>query len=291
MTGGKIQPGPSAKQERHAEQIDKICSPLSGVARIVFVSCKGGVGKTTLTAAVGGSIARERGDRVIAVDVNTDLGNLAERFSQSGGPHANIETLASLREAPRYATVREYTVQNRDRLECLASQSDPSSTYTLNAQDYTAAMSILESHYNVVLLDYGTAITAPLFTTIASEATGLVIVAAQNSDGVKGARKTLMWLQSHGFGSMLPRTVVALNATDRGKPLIYLDKAKDFLHETAPSIPFEVIPIPYDPHLAEGTAIEHSKLRTKTKKSLQELAAAMAEHYPLRHAGSHHQGI
>ena len=97
-----------------------------------------------MTVAAGSAIARERGDRVIAVDVNTDLGDLSARFNENGGSQANIEALSSLRHAGSYSNVRVYTVQNDDRLEMLGSQNDPRSSYTLNGEDYGATMEILE---------------------------------------------------------------------------------------------------------------------------------------------------
>jgi hypothetical protein len=99
MTFGLIKPGPSAKQQRDEELIRRIRASLLDVYVIAFVNSKGGVGKTTMAVAAGNAIARERGDRVIVVDVDTDLGNLSARFREHGGPKANIEALASLPNA------------------------------------------------------------------------------------------------------------------------------------------------------------------------------------------------
>ena len=112
-----------------------------------------------------------------------------------------------------------------------------------------------------------------------------MVVAAQNQRGVIGAAKTLMWLQSHGFGALLHRTVVALNATDRGRALVDVDKAEAFLRGDG-SIPIEVVRIPYDAHLAEGGAVEYDALESSTRKALLELAATVADHYPLRYAST-----
>ncbi|OOK65182.1 cobQ/CobB/MinD/ParA nucleotide binding domain protein [Mycobacterium kansasii] len=179
MTFGLVTPGPSAKQEEHEKLIRSITAPLLDVYVVAFVSAKGGVGKTTMTVAAGSAIARERGDRVIAVDVDTDLGNLSSRFEQKGGPDANIEALSSLRDASSYPNVATFTVQNKDRLEMLGAQNNPRSSYTLNTQDFEATMQILRKHYNVILLDCGTAITSPLFSTIANHVDSLVVVASQ----------------------------------------------------------------------------------------------------------------
>lgn len=92
MTFGLINPGPSAKQLRDEELVRRIRASLVDVYVVAFVNSKGGVGKTTMAVAAGNAIARERGDRVIVVDVDTDLGNLSSRFHESGGPKANIES-------------------------------------------------------------------------------------------------------------------------------------------------------------------------------------------------------
>ena len=278
MTFGLITPGPSAAQVQAEELIRRIRSSLVDVYVVAFVNAKGGVGKTTMTVAAGSAIARERGDRVIAVDVDTDLGNLSSRFHEHGGPRANIEALSSLQNAGSYSSVRIFTVQNDDRLELLAAQNDPRSSYTLNSQDFESAMKILKMHYNVVLLDCGTSITSPLFATIAKQVDSLVVVAPQDAPGLNGAWSTLSWLQAHGFGRLLPRTVVALDATAKGKPMVDLDEVEATFREQIS----DVIRVPYDAHLAEGGGIDFATLNKRTRKALMNLAGAVAQHYPAR---------
>jgi MinD-like ATPase involved in chromosome partitioning or flagellar assembly len=280
MTFGRLTPGPSAKQEAYEELIRRIKAPLADTYVVAFVNAKGGVGKTTMTVGTGCAIARERGDRVIAVDVDTDLGNLSSRFEQKGGPKANIEALASLKDPSSYPTVRTYTVQNDDDLEMLAAQNDPRVSYTLNSQDFETTMKILRLHYNIVLLDCGTAITSPLFSTIAKHLDALVIVASQDPPGLNGAWSTLTWLHSHGFSALLPRTVVTVNAPFRGKALVDLDEADNIFREQVPDV--RVIRVPYDVHLAEGGDVSFDELKSRTRKALKELAGAVAEQYPVR---------
>jgi MinD-like ATPase involved in chromosome partitioning or flagellar assembly len=239
-----------------------------------------------MTVAVGSAIARERGDRVIAVDVNPDLGDLSSRCGEHGGPQTNIEQLVALQHTERYSNVRGVTVQNSDRLEVLGAQNDPRSGYMLGSQDYVTTMRILETHYNVVLLDCGTAITAPLFSTVASDVTGLVVVASQTLRGVNGALSTLQWLHAHGHGRLLPGTVVALNATAPGAPLIDMEAVEDRFRQHVA----EVVKVPYDPHLAEGSAVEFGALKPRTRKALLEVAGAVAQHYPARHVRLQHGG-
>lgn len=275
ITGGRINPGPSAEQQHAAELIRRIRGSLDGVHKVAFVCAKGGVGKSTMAVAVGNVIARVRGDRVIAVDVDPDLGDLSARFGERGGPQANIEQVASLQNSERYSNVRVHTVVNNDRLELLSAQNDPKSTYTLGPEDYAATMKILELHCNVILLDCGTSITDPLFSRIASDVSGLVVVASQDVRGVEGALATLDWLYAHGFDWLLPQTVVALNATRDGQPLIDLKVVENEFGKFVP----EVFRVPFDPHLAEGVAVDLSTLKPRTRKAVLELAGGVAQHY------------
>lgn len=283
VTKGLINPGPSAKHEREELELDAIRAPLAGVAKVAVISLKGGVGKTSMTVGIGNTVATARGDRVIAVDVDPDLGDLDVSFSQAGGADANIERLAALTDAGRYSNIRFHTVQNVDRLEALGAQNDPRSSYILNATDYVSAIRILELHYNVILLDCGTGISTPLFAKIAAEVTGLVVVAAQDARGIRGARQTLHWLHAHGFDRLLSRTVVLTNATRPGKPTINLDDEEVYFRERVA----KVVRIPYDRALNDGAAIELKSLAKPTRAKLTEAAAAIAEHFPARHPARH----
>ena len=79
VTRGHINPGGSRQELEQQQLFDAIRAPLRGDYRIAVMSLKGGVGKTTTTVALGGVFAQTRGDRVIAIDANPDLGTLAQR--------------------------------------------------------------------------------------------------------------------------------------------------------------------------------------------------------------------
>jgi MinD-like ATPase involved in chromosome partitioning or flagellar assembly len=171
--------------------------------------------------------------------------------------------------------VRVHTVLNNDRLELLSAQNNPKASYTLGPEDYSATMEILERYCNVILLDCGTSITDPLFSTIAGDVTGLVVVASQDVRGVEGALATLDWLYAHGFERLLPQTVVALNATRGGRALVDLKVAENELGKFVSS----VFRVPYDLHLAQGLAVDFSALKPQTRKAALELAGGVAQHY------------
>lgn len=155
-------------------------------------------------------------------------------------------------------------------------QNDPRSTYKFGPEDYGAAMQILETHCNVILLDCGTPVNGPLFSNILNDVTGLVVVASEDVRGVEGALVTLDWLGAHGFGRLLQHTVVVLNAIQKTRSLVDCGAAENQFRKRVP----DFFRIPYDPHLATGLAVDFSSLKRRTRNAVLDLAGGLAQHYP-----------
>ena len=142
MTGGYINPGDSARNARADELLQRIQTPLRGDYRIAVMSLKGGVGKTTTTVTLGGVFASLRGDRVIAIDANPDLGTLAQRVAAPGP--STIRDLLAATDTSRYPQVRSYTTQAKSRLEVIGSERDPAFSESFSEMDYRRAIDILQ---------------------------------------------------------------------------------------------------------------------------------------------------
>jgi hypothetical protein len=89
-----INVGDSPRVSHRNSLAARVNRPLAGCYRIALLSLKGGVGKTTITATLGGTFASIRGDRVVAVDVNPDRGTLSAKVSAEGKEqlHLRCET-------------------------------------------------------------------------------------------------------------------------------------------------------------------------------------------------------
>ena len=284
LTFGLVKLKPSAKQEAEAEQKALVSAPLAKVHRIAIVGGKGGIGKSTVTAALLSYVAFLRGDRVIAVDANPDQGTLAARIDEKPSPEGTVEHLALKGHVPDHQGVRVHTVQNKHRLEVLGSQRDPQSRFKFNEQHYLTLDQILQTHYGVTGWDCGTTLESELFRTVASTVNAFVVVVQQSIPGVRDGLHTLAWLQAQGFGQVLKSTVVVLNATGRGKPLIDLEATESKFAADYPGIP--VLRLSYDRHLDEGGPIDLDRLKKRTRKELLAIAAACSEHYPARHVAA-----
>ena len=237
------------------------------------MSLKGGVGKTTTTVALGGVFAQTRGDRVIAIDANPDLGTLAQRAATA--PPATIRDLLAAPDTDRYPQVRAYTNQASSRLEVIGSERDPAVSEAFSEDDYRRAIDILQHHYNVILTDCGTGLMHSAMAGVLDLANTLVLVTSPALDGAQSASATLDWLNLHGYDQLAANAVVVISASAPGKPTIDMDKvANHFASRTR-----AVHTIPYDRHLAEGAVVDLERMAPATLKAYQHLAATVASDF------------
>jgi MinD-like ATPase involved in chromosome partitioning or flagellar assembly len=272
VTGGKVNLGLSRTDRRRADLIERARTPVGGCYRLAVISLKGGVGKTTTTAALGAVFADLRGDRVIALDANPDRGTLAERAPRESG--ATVRHLLAAREnLHRYADVREFTSQSPTRLEVLASDSDPHVSAAFSEQDYRDTVDILERFYNLVLTDCGTGLLHDAMRGILGLANSLVVVSSASLDGARSASATLDWLEAHGFDHLAQNAVVVISSVRPGGGIVDVLQLEDHFASRCR----DVVTIPYDPHLESGGVLDLTELEDETADAYRELAAAVGE--------------
>ncbi|MDH2413915.1 MinD/ParA family protein [Nocardioides sp. CER19] len=271
-SGHALNPGLSSGDRRRAELENRMRTPIAGSRRVVVMSRKGGVGKTTMTLALGSIFAMLRGDRVVAVDANPDAGNLAHRVAP---PHSRRIT-DLLREVDRissYSVLREFTSQAvESRLEVLASDDDPRIGQALGREEYHALITLLDRFYNLILLDTGTGILDSANQGLLEEADQLVLVLGPGLDGGRAAALTLDWLDEHGFERLVVRAVVVINGVrDRN------DRTHDRMRRHFERRCQQVLTVPWDPELATGAQTRVTSLRRQTRDDLVQVAAAVAD--------------
>jgi putative peptide zinc metalloprotease protein len=274
VTSGAVNPGPSAEEARQAATLARVTAPISGSRRVVVMSRKGGVGKTTITLALGSMFALLRGDRVIAVDANPDAGNLAHRVT-TPADRTITDVLRSIDQISSYADLRAFTAQSTEsRLEVLASDDDPKIGLALNRRAYHQVIQLLDHYYNLILLDTGTGILDSANQGLLTEADQLVIVLRPALDGARAAALTLDWLSEHGYGELVARAVVVINASRR-KSDVPIERIEDhFARRCA-----KVVSVPWDRALETGAQTGLSNLSPDTRTALVELSAAVADNF------------
>lgn len=273
----RINPGESPAEIRERELTARVNQPLQRCHKIATLSLKGGVGKTTITATLGGTFASLRGDRVVAVDANPDRGTLSQKIP--------LETSATvrhlLRDAPkvrRYGDVRRYTSQGPSRLEVLASEQDPAVSEAFSEADYRDTIGLLERYYNIVLTDCGTGLMHSAMYGVLGLADQLIIVSSGSIDGARSASATMDWLEAHGHSDLVHDAVAVINSVRRGSGNVDLNRVAEHFAGRCRA----VVRIPFDPHLEEGAEVDLAKLGNATRLALLELAAHVADGFGTR---------
>jgi putative peptide zinc metalloprotease protein len=223
--------------------------------------------------ALGSTFAMLRGDRVVAVDANPDAGNLAHRVAP---PHDRTITdvLRDLDSITSYSTLRSYTAQALEsRLEVLASDDDPGIGMALGRDDYHRLVQLLDRFYNLILLDTGTGILDSANQGLLTEADQVVLVVRAGIDGGRAGALTLDWMDEHGFDDLVSRAVVVVNAQRNGAA------PPDLMRRHFEKRCARVVTVPWDDALEQGALTDMSSLHRRTRDSLVDIAAAVADNF------------
>ncbi len=263
-----------SKRARARKELDRrISAPLNGGARFVPVlSRKGGVGKTTVTTLLGMALADARDDRIIAVDANPDRGTLAERVARTSGK--TVRDLVRLRaEVVGFNDLSSIVARDETRLDVLASDADPRVSEAFSDRDYLDVASLAAHYYSIVLTDTGTGIVHSVMGATLDLADQLVVVSGLSVDEARLASETLTWLETNGYADQVRGAIVVLNAARPGTPLVRPEELESHFRTRVRS----VVRMPYDPHIAAGSAIAFRDLQPATRLAARELAASVVE--------------
>ncbi len=273
VTRGHWNPGMSEKERRIRERERQIARQLRGKHVTAFFCLKGGISKTSTTAATSIAMANLRPDPVFAIDANPDAGDLAERLV--GRSHAGItelsrrvETIGSLDDLSRYTLTA-------GRLTMLPGEPNPELGDSLSALDFRRIMGVVQRYYNVVQVDCGTGVTHPLMRGILEFADTVVIPASWSITGAKRAAESIEWLASHGFAHLANTCIVVLTAKDLVSRSVDKDAVRAHLAQAA-----DLIVVPSDPHVADGSLIDWEQLGPRTREAYLDIAAAITRRFP-----------
>jgi MinD-like ATPase involved in chromosome partitioning or flagellar assembly len=268
--------GPGKDESYELSLRDQIRGIVRTTFPIAVLNVKGGVGKTVVCETLGSVFADVRGDRVIAVDLDADAGNLVDRHGRQSS--MSLLDLASDTSVSRYLDVRAHTSMNGSRLEVLAAPDYPRTDRRVERDDVLNTMAILRDHYSLVLMDCGTTLKSPLMEAVLREARALVVVCGASLDAMKETQLTLEWLRHNSFQHLLESTVLAINNTEPGKSTTLVAKAVDhFSREVRPE---RVIVVPFDQHVHDGREIFLELLSKKSRRRYLEMAAVLSHLFP-----------
>ena len=279
ISGGRINVGDGRKARERKQLTGRIAAHLPGTARFVPVlSRKGGVGKTTVTALLGMALADARDDRVIAVDANPDRGTLAERIV---GTHSKSvrDLVRAQHDVSGFHDITALVARDATRLDVLASDADPRVSEAFGDADYRDVATVAAQYYSLVLTDSGTGIVHSVMGATLDLADQLIIVSGLSVDEARLASETLTWLETNGHADLARESIVVLNQSTPGAPLVRLSELESHFSTRAK----HVLRIPYDAQIAGGGAIDFTRLQPETRRAAREIAATLIE--SLRLAG------
>jgi MinD-like ATPase involved in chromosome partitioning or flagellar assembly len=271
-SGGRVNPGVSEAEAQRNALLRRVRRQLPGAHQIAVSSLKGGVGKTTVSAVLGLTLAEYRGDRVVALDANPDAGTLADRLTGEIGVTVrqmldNIDNIDTLTAVSHYTSLA-------GRLQVLASEQDPAMSEAFNRSEYEQICAVLSRFFNIIITDSGTGLVHSAMEGTLALADSLVIVGSPTVDGASRASKTLDWLVAHGYSEQVADAVVVL-CCDRVSPEIDQERVRSHFESRTRA----VVEIPYDPHLATGGRLDLGALRGPTQLAFLELAALIGDEF------------
>lgn len=160
VTGGLWNPGIGPTEEKERERERQIATQLRGRHVTAFFCLKGGISKTSTTAATSIALSDLRPDPVFAIDANPDAGDLAERLvgrrlSGIGALASHIEQIDSLEALSQYTATT-------GRLTVLPGEPNPVLGDSISADDFECVMRAVQKYYSFVQVDCGTGVTHPL---------------------------------------------------------------------------------------------------------------------------------
>jgi MinD-like ATPase involved in chromosome partitioning or flagellar assembly len=236
---------------------------------------KGGVGRTAVAVALGSTLSKVRGDRILAIDADPASGNLADRVGRQSA--ATVSDLLAAKDVSRYNDVRGFTSINESKLEVLSGLEYSAAARAFDDADWKAATDIVSRHYNLVIADCAADMFQPAARGVLGTVSGAVIVAGASIDGARQAAVTLDWLWQNGHRDLLSRTCVVVNHVGSRRPNVDTGALVTQFQKHLP--PGRVFVLPWDKHIAAGTEIHLDLLRRRFQRRVLELAAALSEDF------------
>jgi len=269
-----INPGESPAERHYRELRERIRRHIRKQYVIAVVSGKGGVGKTTVTACIGGVFRECRPENVVAVDAVPGFGTLAGRIDES--PPGDYSAVLNDVDVQGYADIREHLGQNGVGLDVLSGNRVSDQPRPLVPAMFTGVLSRLRRTHTVILIDTADDLEHPVMKTVLDSCDTLVFVSGLTADTSLPVTRAIDLLRSMGYHELVSRSMVILNDIRHEH-----DKdARAYLTEKFSRSGATVEYLPNDPHLAKGGIIDiQNELGKKTRLRLFEIVAALADKY------------
>ncbi len=269
-----VNPGESPAERHYRELRERIRRHIRKQYVVAFVSGKGGVGKTTMTACIGGVFRECRPENVVAIDAAPGFGTLAGRIDET--PPGDYAAVLNDTDVQGYADIREHLGQNTVGLDVLAGNRASDQPRPLVPAMFNGVLSRLRRTHTVILVDTSDDLEHPVMKSVLDSCDAVVLVSGLTADTSLPVTRAIDLLRSQGYHELVARSMVILNDSRNE----YDTDTRDYLTERFSQSGAGVEFMPYDPHLAKGGIIDtQNELNNRTRLRLYEITAAIADKY------------
>ncbi|MEU9507825.1 hypothetical protein AB0D32_16295 [Micromonospora sp. NPDC048170] len=253
----------------------RMSSLRAGCPLVSVSSADGGVGRSTLTAALGGVLALASPAPIVAVDATGRAwGGLGHRVARGGSASAWDASVAQQQLAD--PLVAEGLMQTGPTgLRVLVGES------RMTAQrrpptwsEMFGVIGHLRSVYAMALLDLPAADNTPTWRAL-GWATVPVLVTRATVDALQHTMRLLAHLKAAGLGQVAESAVVVVMTTTHSTAREV--RAVEHLARQAAT---HLVRVPFDPVLARPDLLDPRSLSKATRTALTEVAAAVVDRCP-----------
>jgi len=274
VTAKTINPGESPAERHYRELRERIRRHIRKQYVIVFLSGKGGVGKTTMAACIGGVFRECRPENVVAVDAVPGFGTLSGRIDES--PPGDYSAVLNDLDVQGYADIREHLGQNNVGLDVLSGNRGCDQPRPLVPAMFTGALSRLRRTHTVILVDTCDDLEHPVMKTVLDTCDTLVFVSGLTADTSLPVTRSIDLLRSMGYHELVSRSMVILNDVRNGRDRDAVAYLTEKFSQSGATVEY----LPHDPYLAKGGIIDtQNELQKNSRLRLFEITAALADKY------------
>jgi MinD-like ATPase involved in chromosome partitioning or flagellar assembly len=274
MSFKAINPGASPAERHYRELRERIRRHIRKQYVVAVVSGKGGVGKTTMTACIGGVFRECRPENVVAIDAAPGFGTLAGRIDEA--PPGDYAAVLNDTDVHGYADIREHLGQNTIGLDVLAGNRISDQPRPLVPAMFNGVLARLRRTHTVILVDTSDDLEHPVMKAVLDSCDSLIFVSGLTADTALPVTRSIDLLRSMGHHELVSRSTVIINDSRNGYDNDTRAYLTDRFRQSGATVEF----MPYDPHLAAGGIIDTAhELHKRTRLRLFEITAALADKY------------
>lgn len=279
LTGGLIAPRPGRRERRETERLERIRRPLDGPRNIAVVNLKGGAHKTTASLMIAATLGVTRGGNVLAWDNNETRGTLGWRGIPTDHHRTAVDLLHDIDRlrAPgaSNADLDPYVRQQGEmRFDILASDEDPGSAASIDAEAFGELNDALSRFYRIKVIDTGNNVRASNWLAAVEEADQLVIVSTVREDTFNAAAWMIDELRATGLAAQVDNAVTVLSHSSKGK-LDSTLRSRLVAHFGAHTR--AVTEVPYEQQFVDGSHLNWARVSPKTKEAWLDATALIID--------------